>query len=170
MPSNWRYLDLGLASVAVLTLAAVLLLAAVQRSGSSSPTCATFAARQLPMALVQHVNSVEARQKVSVDLTVLMRRPVSTGGFEEAFAIFDPRYCGFDGNINGVGQPKWTNDRVEVLRKGHALQEDSNGVCISNTVPTARIVKHVIVMRFSCDRLYANSTWMQSKPVLRPLG
>jgi hypothetical protein len=136
----------------------------------SSPVCTATAAEQLPSSLVKSVNAIEAEQNIATPSsnafsTDLMSRPLRGGGTAQAFANFEPEYCGFDASLAGGALPQ---DYVVLIRGGHPTRAYINGVCISDTVPTARMVKHVIVMTFRCDRLYANSTWIQTNPRLLP--
>lgn len=144
----------------------------------AAPTCTAQAAMQLPKPLVQSVNTIEAERNIATAtspefITNLMSRPLRGGGTAEAFANFDPGYCGFNGNINdfnaSISDGYIPLDRVVLIRHGSQTEGELSGICISNTVPTAKMANHVIVMTIRCDRLYPESTWTQPNPKLRPL-
>ncbi len=143
---------------------------------SAHPVCTTSATRQLPEAVVSTVTKEVTTHTFRNNDTTLMQRQANNDYTAVAFADFEPKYCGFTGNINlvprserakkGVGDVYPDGDEVQRLTRDGAIVPDSNDVCISNTVPSVNRTESGMEMTLYCDRMYPSSTWMQVNPTL----
>ncbi len=147
----------------------------------STMFCAPGAASQLPRELAGAVNTTQAQAKVAASPAsqILLERHIGGDNLKAvAFIAFDPKYCGYWGNINfypvtGRQLPaydfsrEYDKDTVALVRDGKPFSPGNN-ICISNIPPTAQVVDGGIKMVFSCDRDYPVNTWTQQQPRLTP--
>jgi hypothetical protein len=146
--------------------------------------CDSESVSQLPDDVVDIVNAAQSRHKIE-GLTgedILVRQD-SLYLQTVAFAVFDSRYCGYWGNINGrptdygrtadVPESEMQRtfeyadgDHVTVVRNGLPFDNPNQEVCIGNTPPTAFMVHGDMIMIRQCDRTYPHETWTQEHPDL----
>ncbi len=167
-------------SVALVAVALSITSNAVSNVLTTPPTCTSAAAKQLPVSLVEEVNAIEASHRIvvpnrRVTATVLQSRSAS-GGTAYALASFEPRFCGFDVGLaynyksnQAALDRTWQNDQVIYVIGGKPAVLASGATCVSNSVPTARTVNGVIQVSIDCDRLYPDSTLLQTTPRLQQL-
>lgn len=171
-PSTLVAIGVALVATTATVITAVEVSHSAHNAGATQ--CSPLAVRQLPKMVVDTVNANQRQYKIAAlpNATTLARRATTDGSVAEAFSTFDPRYCGYIGNINefprkaaapSYGKPH--GDKVITLRHGKQYN-DSTNVCIGDTPPVAHRGVTGIRMVFFCDRLYASDTWTQGNPLL----
>jgi len=172
--------SVALAAILVLEIAAIVF-AVTQRPFFATPSvCTAAAVRELPSSTVHTVESQYAQYEAETPADgsgTILTRNLGHGWQAVASVTFMPEYCGYIGTVGDTTttpaalSSSWSppfsafTDTVTVLRDGKPA-DTSTVICISNTVPVAKMTHGHIAMVFKCDREYPTNTWMQPQPKL----